>query len=152
MSENCYMCEKDIGTSICPNTEKSICDPCLRINSQDETCAYCDTFKLLKEKIARQEFGGLEPSLSCRDEVYAMEIKNAFVLNNEKRMEQFGSTGWGRRQHYIYRDDDGELYTFCVSGYINDLRDIQCLKQYEIPILPDGAFEGFEGVDVKERK
>ena len=93
-------------------------------------CVECKMFAFLKELIntGKMYEGGLIPQLSCRDQTEACEIQNEFIANTEEKLACFGTTSWGRRQHYIYRHDDGRLFTFCVSGGLETISDIDYLS------------------------
>ena len=93
-------------------------------------CVNCKMVAFLKELIntGKMYEGGLIPQLSCRDQTGACEIHNEFIANTELKLACFGTTSWGRRQHYIYRHDDGRLFTFCVSGGLETISDIDYLS------------------------
>ncbi len=104
----------------------------LKMTSID-ACASCEMFALLKARIDSGEMytGGLMPQLSGRDQESACVITDDFIANTEKTMECFGTTSWGMRQHFIYRHNDGKLYTFCVSNYMEEVGEINFLRSFD---------------------
>jgi hypothetical protein len=95
-------------------------------------------FALLKARIDKGDMytGGLMPQLSSRDQEAACVITDEFIDHDEKTMECFGTTSWGMRQHFIYRHDDGKIYTFCVSGYMEEVGEINFLCRFN-PVYED---------------
>jgi len=103
-----------------------------------DTCASCELFASLKVHIDSGDMytGCLMPQLSGRDQEYAYDIQNEFIANTEKTMECFGTTNWGMRQHFIYRHNDGKIYTFCVSSHEAKAGDIDYLCRFN-PVYED---------------
>ena len=92
-------------------------------------CANCKIVDFLKELIAADNMweGGFEPQIGGREQEESCRIQNDFIANTDMKLAVFGSSSWGRRQHYIYRHDDGKLFKFCVSGLIDSIYDISFL-------------------------
>ena len=104
-------------------------------------CENCKMFALLKERIYARSFwsGGVQPQLGGRDYGESCRIQNEFIENTELRLAIFGTTSWGSREHFIYRHDDGKLYTFCVKGFVETVEDITFLQ--EVNLDPVDAWE-----------
>ena len=128
----CSVCHEYPGTAECSSTGHDICSCCLEKNDINaKICINNKAFTLLKKmintgKISTNEFG---PSLNISAREEAMQIKKQFLSNTEKKMECFGASGWGSYRQYIYRHTNGIIYTFCLTGYIDD-DNIICLKKY----------------------
>ncbi len=105
--------------------------------TETNECVECKMFAMLKDLInmGKMYEGGLRPQLSCRDQTESCIIQNDFIANTELKLACFGTTSWGKRQHYIYRHDDGRLFTFCVSGELESVSDIDYLSL--VDMTPD---------------
>jgi len=110
-------------------------------------CENCKMLSLLKERIDTRSFwaGGIEPQLGGKEHEESCRIQNEFIENTELRLSIFGCSGWGTRQHFIYRHDDGKLYTFCVKGFAETIEDITFL--HEVNLDPVDAWEPDEEGD-----
>ena len=133
-------------------------------------CENCKMLALLKERIDARSFwaGGIEPQLGGKEHEESCRIQNEFIENTELRLAIFGCSGWGTRQHYIYRHGNGKLYTFCVKGFVETVEDISFLQEVNLdPVDPfdawkpdeegDGPYYPFTiaegaGVEPEERK
>ena len=74
----------------------------------------------------------VEPQLGGREQEESCRIQNEFIENTQLRLAIFGCSGWGTRQHYIYRHDNGKLYTFCAKGFVETVEDISFLHEVNL--------------------
>ena len=101
-------------------------------------------FALVKELIDEGRLcdGGIQPQLGRREYADGCRIQNEFIENTELRLAMFGTTNWGGRQHYIYRHDNGKLYTFCAKGFVETVEDISFL--HEVILDPVDPFDAWK--------
>jgi len=113
-------------------------------------CENCKMFALVKELIDEGRLcnGGIQPQLGRREYADGCRIQNEFIENTELRLAMFGTTNWGGRQHYIYRHDNGKLYTFCAKGFVETVEDISFLHEVNLdPVDPVDAWKPDEEGD-----
>jgi len=96
-------------------------------------CYNCDIIYAVSKSISNGSHltpPGLLPQMNCREEEDAEPIKQSFMNNTQEKIVCYGTTSWGRSQHYLYRHDDGTVYAFYVSGYIGEQPSIFGLRKY----------------------
>ena len=94
-------------------------------------CYNCYIISAVKAAIVNGhllEQSGLVPQMSSRDEDY--ESKDRFLNNNDEVLVCYGTTSWGRSQHYLYRHTDRTIYAFYMSGHIGDSQSLLGLRKY----------------------
>jgi len=134
---DCGKCGEFPGTEVSYNNGYTVCDACFI----DENVSYTNNIIYRLRQAISEGLSDINrtllPTLNCLQEEEAECSIREFINNPTTNLECMGSSGGGRMAYYIYRHDDGVLYTFWSIWYANDTNSITGLAVYYPPMEID---------------
>lgn len=143
VDNECERCGTFPGMVESPTDGYAICEQCFQAEVHlSENQQEINMISRVRNAIADGMINDAQvllPTLNCSQEEYANEMIDEFINNTESRMECIGSSGGGMCRYFIYRHDDGELYTYWETGFDHNLTPLIGLTTYNAPMDMNGG-------------
>jgi len=131
---DCVKCGEFPGTEVSSNNGYAVCDDCFMAENGRSANMMVSRLRQMISEGLSDNVGTLLPTLNCLQEEEAEYSIREFIETPTTNLECLGSSGGGMMAYYIYRHDDGALYTFWYSGYANETNQITGLEVYYPPM------------------